>query len=267
MNGLLRYLQNSAESAKRAAPSRLRLSKSCCFNARIMSRARKPAVGGILQVPLLTFRWRTPDLAVARFQQEPDPAWAEEVAARPGCEGLFSCLQCGTCTGTCPVSAYMDIGPRRVIALVREGFREEALTCQTIWLCASCYSCDVECPSQIRLTDIMGALKREAVRRKIYPRRFPAPMPEQEICQVIRLRGRRSEFRRVIRMALRCNPLQLLTMMRTGWRLIRNGAFLPRMQWFNSGRELQANRLAGNSNAFQAIERTGSVCLTPSNLK
>ena len=53
---LKRYLQDSAESAKSTAPSRgalwARLSKSCCFNAAIMSRARKQAVGGVLQVPL-----------------------------------------------------------------------------------------------------------------------------------------------------------------------------------------------------------------------
>src|ERR1035441_9901686 len=49
---LQRDLQNSAESAKSTAPSRPRLSKSCCFNAGIMSRARKQAVCGILQVPL-----------------------------------------------------------------------------------------------------------------------------------------------------------------------------------------------------------------------
>jgi len=120
-----------------------------------------------------TFLWRRPEMRrTMKLQRETDPAWAQEVASRPGCEGLFSCLGCGTCSGTCPLSIYMDLGPRRVIALVREGFREDALTSQTIWLCASCYSCDVECPCQIRLTDLMGSLKREAVRREIFPRRF-----------------------------------------------------------------------------------------------
>jgi hypothetical protein len=51
-----RYLRNSAELAKRTAPSRSRLSKSSCFNAGIMSRARKQAVCGILQVPQSEFR-------------------------------------------------------------------------------------------------------------------------------------------------------------------------------------------------------------------
>jgi len=52
LDKLQRDSQNAAESAKSTAPSRSRLSKSSRFNAGIMSRARKQAVGGILQIPL-----------------------------------------------------------------------------------------------------------------------------------------------------------------------------------------------------------------------
>src|SRR5271166_4940486 len=80
---------------------------------------------------LSTF-WRGPaPRRTMKYQREADLAWAREVAARPGCEGLFSCQQCGTCSATCPVSMYMDLGPRQIIALVREGFRDEALRSQT----------------------------------------------------------------------------------------------------------------------------------------
>ena len=99
-----------------------------------------------------------------KFQREADPAWALRVSEWPGCEGLFSCLQCGSCSGTCPLSIYMDFAPRRIIALVREGFREEALSSQTIWLCACCYSCAVHCPRGSQITDVMYGLKQEAIR-------------------------------------------------------------------------------------------------------
>ena len=46
-----------------------------------------------------------------KFQREADPEWARQVSERPGCEGLFSCLQCGACSGTCPLSIYMDFSP------------------------------------------------------------------------------------------------------------------------------------------------------------
>ena len=158
-----------------------------------------------------------------KFQREADPEWARQVSQRPGCEGVCSCLQCGSCSGTCPLSIYMDFGPRRIIALVREGFRRDALSCKTIWLCASCYSCAVHCPRGIHITDLMYSLKREAIQHKLYPARFPIPVLAQEFCHMVRRRGRNSEFWLVLRMALRSNPLVLFGMIRTGWDLLRTG--------------------------------------------
>ena len=158
-----------------------------------------------------------------KFQREADPEWARQVSEHPGCERLFSCLQCGSCTGTCPLSIYMDYGPRRIIGLAREGFRKEVLNSQTIWLCASCYSCAVHCPQQIHITDVMYNLKREAVRSHLYPKRFAIPVLAQEFYNVVRRNGRTSEFLVVLRMALRTNPLVLFTMWRSGLDLLRTG--------------------------------------------
>jgi quinone-modifying oxidoreductase, subunit QmoC len=158
-----------------------------------------------------------------KFQREASPNWALDVSRRPGCERLFSCMQCGTCSGTCPLSIYMDYGPRRVIALVREGFKREALSSQTIWLCASCYSCEVHCPQAIHITDLMYTLKREAIREKLYPKRLPIPVLAQEFYNIVRRNGRTSEFWVVLRMALRTNPLSLFGMWRSGLDLLRTG--------------------------------------------
>lgn len=158
-----------------------------------------------------------------KFQREADPEWARQVSERPGCEGLFSCLQCGACSGTCPLSIYMDFSPRRIVALIREGFRKDALSSKTIWLCASCYSCAVHCPRQIHITDVMYSLKREAIQSRLYPARFPVPVLAQEFYNMVRRRGRSSEFWLVLRMAFRSNPLALLGMVRNGWDLVRTG--------------------------------------------
>ena len=158
-----------------------------------------------------------------KLQREADLEWARQVSQRPGCEGLFSCLQCGACSGTCPLSIYMDFSPRRIVALVREGFRKDALSSKTIWLCASCYSCAVHCPRQIHIADVMYGLKREAIQDRLYPARFPIPVLAQEFYKMVRRRGRNSEFWLVLRMALRSNPLILLGMVRTGWNLARTG--------------------------------------------
>ena len=158
-----------------------------------------------------------------KLQREAAPDWARQVSERPGCEGVFSCLQCGACSGTCPLSIYMDFSPRRIIALVREGFRKDALSSKTIWLCASCYSCAVHCPRQIHLTDVMYSLKREAIQYRMYPARFPIPVLAQEFYKMVRRSGRSSETWLVLRMAVRSNPLILLGMIRTGWEMLRAG--------------------------------------------
>ena len=45
--------------------------------------------------------------------------FGKEIMGVSGCEQLQSCIQCGTCSGTCPLSIYMDFSPRQVVALVR----------------------------------------------------------------------------------------------------------------------------------------------------
>ena len=133
----------------------------------------------------------------------------------------------------------MDFTPRRIIALVREGFREDALSCKTIWLCASCYSCAVHCPRQIHITDVMYSLKREAIQQKLYPRHFPIPVLAQEFYELVRRRGRSSEFWLVLRMSLHSHPLQLFTMIRTGWQLVRTGRLSIRQERVERLHEVQ----------------------------
>lgn len=100
-------------------------------------------------------------------------AFLEHVGVIPGGEKLKACIQCGTCTGSCPVSYAMDIPPRELIALFRAGDLETIFKSNAIWTCASCYTCQTRCPAGIKITDIIYALKRTAMERKIYPKKFP----------------------------------------------------------------------------------------------
>ncbi len=174
-----------------------------------------------------------------RYQRDAEPDWAYLVSRRPGCENLYACMQCGTCSGGCPLSIYMDLTPRRVIALVREGFRTDALKSQTIWLCASCYACVVSCPQKINITDLMYSLKREAIRYRLYPSRFSIPVLARAFYGIVRGHGRSSEFWVVLGMALRSNPLKLLSLTRTGWQLLRTGRLSFRRERIQRVGELQ----------------------------
>ncbi len=85
----------------------------------------------------------------------------------PEWEKLFSCMQCGTCTSSCPTAYAMDYTPRQLWQMMRLGMEEEVLNSQTFWLCTACKSCQVRCPRGISLTDTMIALKEYAIRKEI----------------------------------------------------------------------------------------------------
>ncbi|MDP2777250.1 MAG: 4Fe-4S dicluster domain-containing protein, partial [Anaerolineales bacterium] len=73
---------------------------------------------------------------------------------------IKDCLQCGTCSGTCPAVEFMDHTPRAIIGLINADYRDEVLASNTFWSCASCYHCTVRCPAGIDIADMMYALKR-----------------------------------------------------------------------------------------------------------
>jgi heterodisulfide reductase subunit C len=75
---------------------------------------------------------------------------------------LGGCMQCGTCTASCPNSHAMDLTPRQVWRLVQFGMLDEILDSKTFYLCSSCYMCTLNCPRGLKLTRAMGSLKRLA---------------------------------------------------------------------------------------------------------
>jgi heterodisulfide reductase subunit C len=158
-----------------------------------------------------------------KYESELDLGFGEAIAAKAYGQKLLSCIQCGTCGATCPLSYYMDYTPRRIIAMVREGFKEEAINSLTIWLCASCYSCTVQCPRQIHITDVMYTLKREAIARGAYPRRYPIPVLARGFFSLVRSFGRNSEGLLLLRLYMNTNPFGMFRNAKLGWKLFRRG--------------------------------------------
>ena len=73
---------------------------------------------------------------------------------------ITDCLQCGTCSGTCPAIEFMDYSPRKIIGMIRADLKEEVINSNTLWSCASCYHCTVRCPAGIDISEMMYALRR-----------------------------------------------------------------------------------------------------------
>ncbi len=77
---------------------------------------------------------------------------------------LFNlCYQCKKCTAGCPTAEFMDIKPNEIIRYLQYANRDKLLTCEAIWLCVACDTCGERCPNNIKISKIMGALRRKAI--------------------------------------------------------------------------------------------------------
>jgi heterodisulfide reductase subunit C len=146
-----------------------------------------------------------------------------EIYSIPGGEKIKDCIQCGTCSGSCPTSDLMDYTPRQIFAMIRAGMRDEVLTANTSWLCTSCYSCYVRCPQDIKITDIMYALKRLAIKEGKFPKGGDAQEFSKAFAKVVNRYGRNHEMELMQRYFLKTKPLDLLRNMPVGLKMLRHG--------------------------------------------
>ena len=80
-------------------------------------------------------------------------------------ENIRTCMQCGTCTGSCGSAYAMDYTPRQMWRMVQLGLVDEIFKSRTFSLCSSCYYCTLRCPRGLPLTETIHALKQLAVTR------------------------------------------------------------------------------------------------------
>jgi len=108
-------------------------------------------------------------------------------------ESINQCIQCGTCSGSCPLADLMDHAPRELFALIREGAYEEVLHSNTPWFCVSCYACMVRCPREIPVTDLMYALKEVITKQGTAPQNLKMPDMYQAFSRNIKDTGKVTE--------------------------------------------------------------------------
>jgi len=133
----------------------------------------------------------------------------EDVYALPHGEKIKQCLQCGTCSASCPSSEAMEFGPREIIASLRAGMLDRVLNAKTVWLCVSCYSCAVRCPAGIPLTDVMYELKRLEADKGLAKDAAGATLAHA-FAETVDRYGRNAETTLLRKYFLRTNPFQAL---------------------------------------------------------
>lgn len=82
-------------------------------------------------------------------------------------EMIRPCIQCGTCTASCPNAFAMDPTPRQLWRLVLLGQKDEIFHSKTFSLCSDCYICTLRCPRGLPLTEAMDALKQIAAEENL----------------------------------------------------------------------------------------------------
>src|SRR3972149_8093807 len=106
---------------------------------------------------------------------------------------IHLCIQCGTCSASCPVAPYMDHTPRRLVAMIRADLKDDVLASNTFWYCASCYNCTVRCPKGIDIAEMMYALKRYSMWKGSYQEGLIGPVFSEAFVKMILRSGRSYE--------------------------------------------------------------------------
>ena len=146
-------------------------------------------------------------------------SFVEEVMATPGAENLNACIQCGMCTGSCPVAGDMEYPPRKIISMVRAEMRDEVLSSSSMWHCLSCYMCTVRCPRGVKPTELAHALESLANQHGFRVKGTRTPAFYRSFVSSINGHGRVHEFGMMLRFYLSIksylltNPLATLKML------------------------------------------------------
>ncbi len=151
---------------------------------------------------------------------------------------ILTCIQCGTCSGSCPLTESMDHGPRALFALIRDGQVQEALASNTAWYCVSCYQCMVQCPQQIPITDIMYLLKQISQACGLTPAGNKMPDLYAAFDRQVKLFGKVSETLLMAEYGLK-HPVDVMANTATAVKLLARGRLHLRPQTMKAVRGLR----------------------------
>ena len=150
-------------------------------------------------------------------------SFIEEVAAMPGGEKIWACIQCGVCTGSCPMADEMEYPPRKIIAMTRAGMRDDVLSSSSTWHCLYCYTCTARCPRSVKPTDLAHALSSLAIQQGFNIRKTRTPAMYRSFVSSIKGTGRIYEFGMMAWFYLTTNPLAPVKLLPLLLSLIRHG--------------------------------------------
>jgi len=103
-------------------------------------------------------------------------------------QNLSLCYQCGKCSATCPLAPQMDLMPHLVVRYLQLGL-EQVFDAKSYWLCATCFSCETQCPRGLDVSKVCEALRTIKLRndlRDLKIKKLPPEMPQQGLVSAFR---------------------------------------------------------------------------------
>jgi Fe-S oxidoreductase len=76
---------------------------------------------------------------------------------------LFGCIQCGKCTGGCPVARKTVLNVRSLIYYMLVEPSMDVHAHEELWDCTSCFNCVERCPKDVQPAELIIALRGELV--------------------------------------------------------------------------------------------------------
>jgi heterodisulfide reductase subunit C len=131
-----------------------------------------------------------------------ESAFLDQVMERSG-QNLRKCLQCGKCSGSCPITSTTVGGPRRLICRILSGMQTRALHDTTWWHCVSCGTCATRCPVEINMYAVSTTLCEMAAEQGIKASEPDIHLFEELFLKSVEKNGRLKEINTVAAFNLR----------------------------------------------------------------
>jgi len=80
--------------------------------------------------------------------------------AKFGAKDMELCMQCATCSASCPLSTGTNAFPRKIYRYLQLGLKDKLLESPEPWLCYYCGECNTDCPRGAEPAETMMATRR-----------------------------------------------------------------------------------------------------------
>ena len=146
-------------------------------------------------------------------------------------EWVKMCMQCGVCSGSCPLGPDWEHPPHEIFQWIRANRRAEVLGSPSVWMCTSCHACVVRCPRGVPVAHVMHGLAHYAARLGLAPEGQPTRRLAERFWENMTRTGRVNEPRLALSLLFANGPGEglrtALRMKDAGLDLVRAGRLSP----------------------------------------